>query len=225
MVLALTAAPVRDKHSIPATPAGVKTSPGARHCGSLSGTAGSAIIPLTPRGQSVGIVWSPLRKRAYYRARSGIVAAEAGRLEEAEWHFKQALDLDHECSDARLWLGHVHERRHDPAAALAQYKLGLVFEPGNAQLAQAAQNAGASTAWSSTKAAQQLKAAHSRRIVNLIFALLVPCAGFFMGVWEMIAAETPEWRDLGLRTLLCSLLGMFLQFMLLMFFALLADTA
>ena len=223
MVLTRIATPLGNEHSIAARPPGVKTWPAVHHRSSLSGTAGSAIIPPSAGSQSIGIVWSPFRKRAYYRARSGIVAAEAGRLEEAEWHFRQALDIDHECSDARLWLGHVHERRHDPAAALAQYKLGLVFEPGNAQLAQAAQNAGASTAWSSTKAAQQLKAAHSRRIANLIFALLVPCAGFFMGVWEMIAAETPEWRDLGLRTLLCSLLGMFLQFMLVMFFALLAE--
>jgi tetratricopeptide (TPR) repeat protein len=169
-------------------------------------------------------VWNPLRRRAYYRARTGIAALEGGNLEGAERHLNEALDLDHEFSDARLWLGHLYEQKHDPGAALTQYRLGLVFDPENVQLTQAAQTAETGAAWAGTKAAKQLKAARSRRVVNIIFALLVPCAGFFMGLWEIATAATPEWRDLGVRTLLCSLLGMLLHGMFYMVLMLLVGS-
>jgi hypothetical protein len=167
-------------------------------------------------------VWNPFRRRAYYKVRSGVAAAREGRLDEAEQHFCQALNLDHECSEARLWLGHVYEQRLEPTKALTQYRLGLLFEPESAELQQAVQRAEASALSSDTKAARQLRGARSRRIVNLIFAFVTPCAGFFMGLWEMASAEVPEWRELGLRTMLCSLLGFLLQFALVVIIVLIA---
>ena len=167
-------------------------------------------------------VWNPFRKRAYYKVRSGVVAAEDGRLDEAEQHFCQALNMDHECSEARLWLGHVYEQKLEPAKALTQYRLGLLFEPDSIELQQAAQRAEAGALSSDTKAARQLRGARSRRIVNLIFAFVTPCAGFFMGLWEMASAEVPEWRELGLRTMLFSLLGFLVQFALLVLVLLIA---
>ena len=153
-------------------------------------------------------MWNPRRRRAYYRTRSGAAAAQSGQLEEAERQLGEALDLDHECADARLWLGYVHEQRHEPRRALRQYQLGLTFDPQNANLQRAVQQALAGTQWENSRAHKQIKAARSRRIANPVFALLVPCGGFVMGLWEMATAEAPEWRDLGLRTVVFSLVGM-----------------
>jgi len=166
-------------------------------------------------------LWNPRRHRAYYKTRTGAAAARSGQLEQAERYLCEALDLDHEFTDARLWLGFVYEQQHEPRKALRQYQVGLTFDPQAAGLRQALQQAQAGTQWESTRAHKQIKGARSRRIPNIVFALLVPCGGFAMGLWEMATAEVPEWRELGMQTVLFALAGMAGQFILLLLIALL----
>lgn len=147
------------------------------------------------------------RDRAYFKVRSAIQAVKAGNLGHARRRLCEALDMDHEFGEARLWLGHLAERESDLATALRHYQLGLTFDPADAGLLEAAQRVQAAMAYGDTRSQRERREARRRMTGNLIFALLVPPAGFLMGGWEIAMARTDEWRKLGTNTVLFSLVG------------------
>lgn len=164
------------------------------------------------------------RDRAYFKLRSGIQAAQIGDLDHARRRLCEALDLDHEYSEARVWLGHLAEQENDPAAALRQYEVGLLFDPANPGLLEAARRVRSALTYGDPQGQRELREARRRLAGNLIFALLVPPAGFLMGVWEHLTGRTPEWRELGTKTLLFSLLGGACYFLLVTFVILVMAT-
>ncbi len=158
------------------------------------------------------------RQRAYYKLRSAVQAVEAGDLAQARQRLHEALDFDHEYSDARQWLGHVAEREDDLETALRQCRIGLVFDPHNAALRTAAEGLQRGLRFGDRGEQQELLNARRRATSNLIFALLVPPAGFLMGLWATMTGRTPAWRDLGVRTLGMSLVGAFGYFLMIVFY-------
>jgi tetratricopeptide (TPR) repeat protein len=160
------------------------------------------------------------RAKALYKVRSAIAAFEAGDAQAAHERLSEALDLDHECADARLWLGYLYEQENESAQALRQYQVGLVFDPGNPQLARAAYAAQMSQLYGQTPEQRELRDSRRRRISNLIFATMIPPAGFVMGLWQVATGRTAEWRALGTKTLLFSILGAAIYFALFVFMAL-----
>jgi len=144
------------------------------------------------------------RDRAYFKLRSAIQAAQVGDLTHAGRRLREALDLDHEYSEARLWLGHLAEQENDPAAAVRQYEVGLTFDPHDPGLLEAARRVHSALTHGDPGRQRELLEARRRLAGNLIFAVLVPPAGCLMGLWEMATARTQEWHALGAKTLLFS---------------------
>jgi hypothetical protein len=146
--------------------------------------------------------------RAYYKLRSAVQAFQGGDIAGARERLCGALDIDHECSDARLWLGHVCEVERDPEAALKQYEIGLLFDPQNAALAQAAQQAREAVAGRAQMPEyREVRDAQRRAVSSTIVAVLIPPAGFAAGLLWLMSARTQEWRHLGAKTMLFSMLG------------------
>ncbi|MFQ6097242.1 MAG: tetratricopeptide repeat protein [Armatimonadota bacterium] len=160
------------------------------------------------------------RPKALYKVRSAIAAFESGDLQSARDRLCEALDLDHECTDARLWLGYVYEQENEPTQALRQYRVGLVFDPDNPRLIQAAHAAEVSALYGHTPEQRELRDSRRRRISNLIFAAMIPPAGFVMGLWQVVTGRTTQWRALGAKTLLFAVIGAAGYFALLVLMAL-----
>jgi len=144
---------------------------------------------------------SAARQRAYYRLRAGMDEAARGQWALAQAKFAEALDLDHVFAEARLWLGYVLERQGRPGAALRQYQVGSVFAPASEELRLAAQRVTWAAAEEQSPEGRQAAAARGRLIPNLVVAALLPPTAVTMGLWEIATARSPEWRDLGVKTL------------------------
>ncbi len=144
---------------------------------------------------------STARQRAYYRLRAGVEDAQRRQWSAAKAKLAEALDLDHEFTEARLWLGYVLEAMGDAAAAHRQYEVGLLFAPESYELQQARAGVAGLAATQQTPAGREQAAARSRLMPNLIVAVLLPPTAVVMGVWEIMAARTQQWRDLGVTTL------------------------
>lgn len=157
------------------------------------------------------------RDRAYFKLRSAIQAAQAGNAAHARRRLREALDLDHEYSEARVWLGHLAEQESDPAVALRQYEVGLTFDPNHPGLRQAAQRVQSALTHGDPRRQRELREARRRLVGNLVFAVLVPPAGALMGMWEIATGQTEEWRQLGAKTLLFAGIGLGCYFLMLVF--------
>ncbi len=151
-------------------------------------------VPLTPRQQ-----------RAHYKVRAAVTDFELGRAAAARAKLQDALDLDHECVDGRLWLAHVLMHQGEPEPALKQYEAGLVFAPGDSRLTEAATAASTAAVGAEAPEARDRRLAKKRLVPNLILSALIPPSGVLLGLWEIVFGRTKEWKDLGLKTLLASL--------------------
>lgn len=126
----------------------------------------------------------------------------AGQVPAARAKLEEALDLDHESTEARLWLAHLFLVQGEPDAALEQYRTGLLFSPSDKHLQQGIPTAQAAMAHAATPSARDKAVAKQRLVPNLILAGLIPPSGILLGLWEIATGKTEEWKDLGLKTLL-----------------------
>lgn len=165
---------------------------------------------------------TPLQQRAQYKLRSGVIDFHANQLAAARVKFEEALDLDHELTEARLWLAHVLLAQGDAKAALEQYQTGLMFSPQDRQLQGALPTAQAAVAHAGTPEARDEAAAKQRLIPNLILAGLIPPSGVLLGLWEIVTARTEEWRELGLKTLLVAVAAFVVWIIIILFIGVLA---
>jgi len=147
---------------------------------------------------------TPQQQRAQYKMMAGVTDLRAGERKAARLKLEEALDLDHESIDARLWLAHLLLEDGEAAAAARHYRTGLMFHPGEERLLKALRGAESAAAHAATPEGKDETAAKQRLVPNLIMAALMPPGGFLLGLWEMVTGRTQEWKDLGVKTLLAS---------------------
>ncbi|MGQ9729727.1 MAG: tetratricopeptide repeat protein [Candidatus Zipacnadales bacterium] len=160
---------------------------------------------------------TPQQQRAYYKMRTALADLRNNDRKAARAKLEEALDLDHELVEARLWLAHLLLEEGDIKAAVAQYQTGLMFSPQEERLSQGLQAAQTAAIYAQRPEAKDEVAAKQRLVPNLILAALLPPSGFLLGLWEIATGRTREWKDLGLKTLLTSLAAFFAWFILLAF--------
>jgi tetratricopeptide (TPR) repeat protein len=151
---------------------------------------------------------TPRQQRAHYKVRAAITDLEMGEPKTARTKLEEALDLDHECVDARLWLAHVLLEEGEAAAALQQYETGLVFTPDEPRLLEGLQAIRAAAKEAATPEGRDRARAKQRLVPNIVLAALIPPSGVVLGLWEIAFGRTKEWKDLGLKTLLTSVAAM-----------------
>jgi tetratricopeptide (TPR) repeat protein len=166
---------------------------------------------------------TPLQQRAQYKLRSGVIDFHANQLAAARAKFEEALDLDHELIDARLWLAHVLLAQGDAKAALEQYQAGLIFSPRDRRLQEALPAAQVAVAHARTPEARDEAAAKQRLIPNLILSGLIPPSGIVLGLWEIVTARTEEWRELGLKTLLVGVAALVVWIIIVLFIGVIVE--
>lgn len=147
---------------------------------------------------------TPQQQRAQYKVLAGIADLRAGARKAARSKFEEALDIDHESVEARLWLAHVLLEDGESDAAVRQYRTGLLFNPHDQRLSDGLRVAQLAKVHAASPEAQDRVVAKQRLVPNLIMAALMPPAGFILGAWEILTSRTKEWRDLGVKTLLAS---------------------
>jgi tetratricopeptide (TPR) repeat protein len=148
---------------------------------------------------------------------AGVTDFNAGERKAARAKLEEALDLDHECVDARLWLAHLLIEEGEGEAALQQYQTGLLFSPQDPRLLQGLQQGQSAAHLATTPEGKDAVAAKQRLIPNLILAVLIPPSGFLLGIWEIATGRTQEWKDLGVKTLLAAVAGAVAWILLLAF--------
>ncbi len=166
---------------------------------------------------------TPLQQRAQYKLRSGVIDFHANQLAAARVKFEEALDLDHELTEARLWLAHVLLAQGDAKAALEQYQTGLLFSPRDRRLQEALPTAQVAVAHAGTPEARDEVAARQRLVPNLILSGLIPPSGILLGLWEIVTARTEEWRELGLKTLLVGVAALVAWIIIAMFIGVIVE--
>lgn len=160
---------------------------------------------------------TPRQERAAYRTRIAISDLEQGQLPAARAKLEEALDLDHELVEARLWLAHVLLQQGEPEPAQQQYETGLLFAPNDPRLLDGIRAAQAAAKTASAPAGRDKRIAKQRLIPNIIMAALFPPSGIIMGLWEIVTGSTKEWKDLGLKTLLAGVTASFVWGVIYMF--------
>ena len=148
---------------------------------------------------------TPQQQRAQYKMVAGVNDLRAGERKAARTKLEEALDLDHESVDARLWLAHLLLGDGEAVAAARQYRTGLMFHPGEQRLLEGLRAAESATVRAATPEGKDETAAKQRLVPNLILAALMPPGGFVLGIWEIATGRTQEWKDLGVKTLLASI--------------------
>jgi hypothetical protein len=136
---------------------------------------------------------------------AGVTDLQTGDAKAGRAKLEEALDLDHELVDARLWLAHALLQEGQAEAAVQQYHTGLLIAPGDERLLQGLQAAQSAEVQAMSPAARDRVAARQRLVPNLIMAALMPPGGFIVGVWEVATGRTQEWKELGVKTLLASI--------------------
>jgi len=89
---------------------------------------------------------TPQQQRAQYKMMAGVGDLQAGERKAAREKLEEALDLDHECADARLWLAYLLLQDGEAEAAVRQYRTGLMFSANDERLLQGLQAAAAAAA-------------------------------------------------------------------------------
>ena len=149
------------------------------------------------------------QQRAQYKVMAAISDLQAGRPAEARPKLEEALDLDHEFVEARLWLAHVLVNEGEAQAALQQYRTGLLFSPAEARLQEGLRAAQVVAKEAAAPGGRDRLLAKKRLVPNLILAALIPPSGIVLGLWEVLLGQTEEWKDLGLKTLLVAVAALF----------------
>jgi tetratricopeptide (TPR) repeat protein len=140
---------------------------------------------------------TPQQQRAQYKMMAGVTDLQMGELKTARAKLEEALDLDHELVEARLWLAHVLLQEGESQAAVVQYRTGLMFSPADERLVQGLRAAESAAVHAATPEAKDRAAAKQRLVPNLVLAALLPLGGLVLGVWEIATGRTQEWKDLG----------------------------
>jgi tetratricopeptide (TPR) repeat protein len=166
---------------------------------------------------------TPQQQRAQYKTMAGVNDLRAGERKAARTKLEEALDLDHESVDARLWLAHVLLEEGDSAAAARQYRAGLMFHPGEQRLLEGLRAAESAAVRAATPEGRDETAVKQRLVPNLIMAALMPPGGFLLGLWEIITGRTQEWKDLGVKTLLASIAAAAAWVLILTFISLIVE--
>jgi tetratricopeptide (TPR) repeat protein len=166
---------------------------------------------------------TPQQQRAQYKMMAGVTDLQMGELKTARAKFEEALDLDHELVEARLWLAHVLLQQGESQAAVGQYRTGLMFSPADERLTQGLRAAESAAVHAAMPEAKDRVAAKQRLVPNLILAALMPPGGLVLGVWEIATGRTQEWKDLGVKTLLASIAAFVAWFILLMFIGIIVE--
>jgi tetratricopeptide (TPR) repeat protein len=148
---------------------------------------------------------TPQQQRAQYKMMAGVTDLHTGDPKGARARLEEALDLDHELVDARLWLAHLLLQEGEAEAAVEQYRTGLLISPGDERLLQGLQGAQSAEVQALSPEARDRVAVKQRLVPNLIMSALMPPAGFLLGAWEAMTGRTQEWKDLGVKTLLASI--------------------
>lgn len=166
---------------------------------------------------------TPQQQRAEYKMMAGVTDLQTGDAKAGRAKLEEALDLDHELIDARLWLAHALLQDGEPEAAVQQYRTGLLLSPGDERLLQGLRAAQSAEVQAMSPEAQDRRAARQRLVPNLIMAALMPPGGFVLGVWEAATGRTQEWKDLGVKTLLASIAAGTAWFILLAFIGIIVE--
>jgi len=147
---------------------------------------------------------TPQQQRAQYKMMAGVTDLQTGEKKAGRAKLEEALDLDHELVEARLWYAHALMEEGDAAGAVRQYRAGLLFSPDDQRLLDGLRAAQSAEVHSLTPEAKDQTAAKQRLVPNIILAALMPPGGFVLGLWELATGRTQEWKDLGVKTLLAS---------------------
>jgi len=166
---------------------------------------------------------TPQQQRAQYKMMAGVTDLQTGEPKAARAKLEEALDLDHELVDARLWLAHALLQEGEAEAAVEQYRTGLLISPGDERLLQGLSAAQSAEVQAVSPEARDRRAAKQRLVPNLIMAALMPPGGFLVGAWEAGTGRTQEWKDLGVKTLLASIAAGVAWFIVLAFIGLVVE--